>query len=117
LFKISNNSNTISNKSFESINPIQRELGELLLEFLQINLFYTEKQNKNEFWQQLRKNCDTVVIEHSFFKGHNQITQYFDLLSPKEIEETFSFTIQRFSNSKLIDRHFIFLSAKEISSK
>lgn len=115
MSNLSDNNNTNSNKPFESFSLEQRKLGDFLLEFLQSNLFSTEKLNKNEFWQQLRNKSDTVTIKHSHFKGHHQIIQYFNLLSSMEIEDIFGFTIQRFSNSKLIDRHFVFISDKEIS--
>lgn len=115
MYKLPNNSNINSNKPFELSNPVQRKLGDSFLEFLQSNLFYPEKLNKNELWHQLRNKSDTVFIRHSQFKGHHQILQCFDLLSSKEIEETFGFTIQRFTNSKLIDRQFVFIPTEENS--
>lgn len=115
MYNLPNNSNINSNKPFELSNPLQRKLGDFLLDFLLFNLFYPAKLNKNEFWRQLMDKSGIVLIRHSQFKGHHQILQCFDLLSSKEIEETFTFTIQRFTHSKLIDRQFIFVSTKENS--
>ncbi|ALI35431.1 hypothetical protein NMY3_01226 [Candidatus Nitrosocosmicus oleophilus] len=108
MSKLSNISNANSNKPFESSNSIQRELSESLLDYLKSNLFYSEKQNKNEFWQQLRSKNDTIVVKHSHFKGYYKILYYLDILSPAEIEKTFRLTIRQFSKSNMEDRNFVF---------
>ncbi|HEX5186840.1 MAG TPA: hypothetical protein VFV86_08115 [Nitrososphaeraceae archaeon] len=107
LSNLNNTNNTNSNKSSD-FNSKQRKLGASLREFLQLNLFYPEKQNKNGFWQQLVNKNDTITIKHSDFKGYDKIIYYLDTLSPTEIENTFRFAIQQFSNSDLQDRNFVF---------